>query len=231
MNKAAGFWLALLFVFAGGFGIWLATKYSASVSTGGSAAESDREYVKLPPDSKEPWLKEFTLTERSGKLVSSKDLAGKVYVTSFFFSSCPGSCLQQNEKVRELEQEFGKQGVQFLSITCDPDIDTPERLREYAARLQAHPEHWWFLTGDLTYIRRVAGEIFQIAMDRQTHSEKLFVKDKWGNARGFYDWKALDEMTHLKTELKKLLTETEPPADLKKPPQPTVVEPTTSEIE
>jgi cytochrome oxidase Cu insertion factor (SCO1/SenC/PrrC family) len=139
-----------------------------------------------------------------------------VYVTSFFFSSCPASCLRQNEKTRELQREFGKQGVQFVSITCDPEIDSPSRLREYAAKLQADPKEWWMLTGDLTYIRRIASEIFQIALDKQTHSEKFFVTDKWGNIRGNYHWNQLAEMTELKTELKELLAEQEPPADLKK---------------
>ena len=48
----------------------------------------------------------FTLTERSGKPVQWKDLAGKVTVTSFFFSACPATCLQQNQKVREIQQAF-----------------------------------------------------------------------------------------------------------------------------
>ena len=208
------FWLAVLLVAAGGYGIFLGARYSQSLPAGGSLAEPDREYVKLPADSQQPWLKTFTLTERSGKRVGSKDLEGRVYVTSFFFSSCPGSCLRQNEKTRELQREFGPQGVQFVSITCDPDIDSPARLREYAARLQADPAQWWMLTGDLTYIRRVAGEIFQIAMDKQTHSEKFFVTDKWGNIRGNYHWNKLNEMTELKTELKKLLAEQEMPAEL-----------------
>jgi len=224
MSKTVGVWLAIAFIFLGGTLVWFGAKY-AQRSSSGNSPEIDREYVKLPADSSQPWLKDFTLTERSGKQVGTKDLAGKVYVTSFFFSSCPGSCIRQNEKVKEIQSQFGKQGVQFVSITCDPDIDSPVRLREYAAKLQADPKEWWFLTGDLTYIRRIAAEIFQIAMDKQTHSEKLFVTDKWGNIRGFYAWNDLAEVTALKASHTKLLAETSPPADLEKPAS-TATEPT-----
>jgi cytochrome oxidase Cu insertion factor (SCO1/SenC/PrrC family) len=103
----------------------------------------------------------------------------------------------------------------FLSITCDPDIDTPERLSEYANRLEADPQQWLFLTGRLIYIRRVAGELFSVALDKQTHTERLIVCDKWGNTRGSFLWNKLDEVTQLKLLVDKLLTETEPPATTK----------------
>src|SRR4029434_1771492 len=125
----------------------------------GHASEPDPEYQKLPADATSKWMTGFTLTERSGKQVHWSDMQGKVAVTSFFFSSCPALCLQQNQKVREIQQAYRGQNVEFLSITCDPDIDTLERLREYADRLQADRSQWLFLTGELTYIRRVAGEL------------------------------------------------------------------------
>jgi cytochrome oxidase Cu insertion factor (SCO1/SenC/PrrC family) len=220
MSKPVLFWLALLLLGSGAFGIYLGVKSARDAVANGNSSEPDLDYVRLPPDAGQDWLKEFTLTERSGKRVGSKDLAGKVYVTSFFFSSCPANCLRQNQKVRELQQEFGKQGVQFVSITCDPDTDTPSQLREYAAKLQADPNQWWFLTGDLTYIRRIAGEMFLIAMDKKVHSEKLFVSDKWGNMRGFYSWQDLAEMTKLKRELAKLIAEDSPPPELAQKPKP-----------
>jgi cytochrome oxidase Cu insertion factor (SCO1/SenC/PrrC family) len=153
----------------------------------------------------------FTLTERSGKEVQWKELEGQVSVTSFFFSSCPALCLQQNQKVREIQRSYQGKDVVFVSITCDPDIDTPTRLREYADKLQADHQQWLFLTGELTYIRRVAGELFRVPMDKQTHSEKLIVADKWGNIRDSFHWNKLDEVTKLRLLVDKLLAETEEP--------------------
>lgn len=188
---------------------------SAGAVPHGAASEPDREYQKLPRDSSSDWMTSFTLTERSGKEIQWKDLEGKVRVTSFFFSSCPANCLQQNLKIREIQQAYQGKDVVFLSITCDPDIDTPERLREYATRLQADPNQWLFLTGSLVYIRRVAGELFSVALDKQTHTERLIVSDKWGNNRGSFLWNKLDEVTQLKLLVEQLLAENQPPASTK----------------
>ena len=126
-------------------------------------------------------------------------------------------CLQQSQRVGELQTAFAGKDVVFLSITCDPDTDDPERLREYADRLGADREQWLFLTGRLIYIRRVAAELFSVALDKQTHSEKLLVHDKWGNPRGQFHWNKLDEVTQLKLLVGKLLAETVPPPENAKP--------------
>ena len=70
---------------------------------------------------------------------------------------------------------------------------------------------WLFLTGKLIYIRRVAGELFSVALDKQTHTERLIVCDKWGKIRGTFHWNKLNEITELKLLAHKLLAETEPP--------------------
>jgi cytochrome oxidase Cu insertion factor (SCO1/SenC/PrrC family) len=178
----------------------------------GSASTRDATYQKLPADSQADWLTGFTLTERSGKEVRWQDFERKVRVVSFFFSSCPGTCLQQNQKTREILQSYSGKDVTFLSITCDPDTDTPERLSEYAMKLEAPASQWLFLTGRLVYIRRVASEVFQVALDERTHSERLLVCDKWGNVRGGFHWNKLDEVTQLRVLVGKLLEETQPPA-------------------
>jgi cytochrome oxidase Cu insertion factor (SCO1/SenC/PrrC family) len=186
---------------------------SAGAIGRGSQAAVDPEYQKLPADGQSGWMEGFTLTERSGNQVQWQDLVGKVRVTSFFFSSCPANCLRQNLKVQEIQQAYAGKDVVCVSITCDPDTDSPERLREYAAKLNAPPDQWLFLTGRLIYIRRVASELFGVALDKQTHSERLIVCDKWGKVRGAFLWNKLDEMAELRLLVDKLLLEKEPPAE------------------
>jgi protein SCO1 len=181
----------------------------------GSEAVVDADYQKMPADGASDWMEDFTLTERSGKQVRWSDLEGKVRVASFFFSSCPASCLQQNLKIRDIQRAYAAKDVVCVSITCDPDIDSPDRLREYATKLEASPDRWLFLTGPLKYIRRVASEMFNVALDKQTHSERLFVCDKWGNVRGGFLWNRLDDMAQLRLLVDKLLVETEPPAEFR----------------
>jgi cytochrome oxidase Cu insertion factor (SCO1/SenC/PrrC family) len=212
MNKSILGWLAVLFLVMGGTIVWLGLKY-AGAGGAGSQSEPDLSYLKKPADASQEFLEHFTLTDQAGKTLASKSLAGEVYVTNFFFSSCPGTCLQQNQKIREIAREYGPKGVRFLSITCDPEIDSPERLREYGSKLEADTKHWSFLTGELIYIRRVAGEIYRIPLDKQTHSERFFVTDKWGNIRDDFAWNKLDQITAMKLQLDKLLDEKEEPAE------------------
>jgi cytochrome oxidase Cu insertion factor (SCO1/SenC/PrrC family) len=203
-------WVAVLLVVMGATGVWLGVKYAGAGSRVGSSAQVDPAYLKAPADASQEWLKEFTLTDQTGRQVRSQDLAGQVYVTNFFFSSCPGTCLQQNQKIKEIAQVYGPRGVRFLSITCDPEIDDPGRLAEYGSRLGADPSYWSLLTGELLYTRRVASEVFQVALDKQTHSERFFVTDKWGKIRGNFEWNKLDEITEMRLLLDKLLAEEEP---------------------
>jgi cytochrome oxidase Cu insertion factor (SCO1/SenC/PrrC family) len=215
MNRGVLLFLAIASLVTGGAGLVLGSMYIERLrTTPGSASEPDPEYRRVPADAGSKWMTGFTLTDRSGKQVQWKDLQGKVTVTSFFFSSCPATCLQQNQKVREIQQAYQGKDVVFLSITCDPEIDTPDRLREYADRLQADKAQWLFLTGDLPYIRRVAGELFGVMLDKHVHTDHLIASDKWGNVRGRYNWKQLDEVTKLKQQVDQLLVETEEPAEL-----------------
>lgn len=208
MSKTLLGWLALMLVVMGS--IFLALGWRA-LQTGKSGSSSETDYRQVPASASAQWLKSFTLTERSGKKVGTKDLRGKVYVTNFFFSTCPGPCLTQNRKFEEIQQQYADKGVQFLSISCDPEVDDPGRLRSYARKFEIKGDHWWFLTGDLLYIQRIAAEIYQVPLDRQTHTERFLVTDKWGNLRGQFHWGKPEQMTDMKSLLEKLLAETSPP--------------------
>lgn len=175
-----------------------------------SGAESVRDDSPPSPAPTE-WLKEYTLTERSGKKFHSRDLAGKVHVVNFFFSKCPTACRSQTAAVSRIAKEFGPQGVQFLSITCDPANDTPATLSLYANEFGADPNQWLFLTGDMTYLRRVGAEVYSLAVDVGTHSESLLVLDKWGQIRQRFSWKDATQISEMKTFLTELLAETERP--------------------
>src|SRR5688500_15192722 len=71
------------------------------------------------------WLTRYELTERSGRKFRSEELQGKVHVVNFFFAKCPTFCRVQTAAVQALHNEFAAKGVVFLSITCDPENDTP----------------------------------------------------------------------------------------------------------
>jgi len=153
----------------------------------------------------EGWMSEFQLTERSGKKVTSDELKGTPYVVSFFFSTCPSICIQQNQKVEELQSMFADQGVRFVSISVDPETDDPATLREYAARFNADDDQWLFMTGDLNYIRRVGAEVFRLAVDEKFHTEKFVLVGKQGEIIGYYAWPEKRQYEQLKSDIRNLL--------------------------
>jgi protein SCO1/2 len=160
--------------------------------------------LSKPPEDEE-WLSRFELTERSGELVSSEELKGAPYVVSFFFSTCPSICVQQNQKLAELQEEFEGQGVRFVAISVDPETDTPEVLQEYAARFNADKDQWLFLTGDLDYIRRVGTEIFRQPVNKQFHTERFVLVDPDGKVEGFYNWPEPKQLSMLKEKINEFI--------------------------
>jgi protein SCO1/2 len=219
MSKAVLAWLGILFIAMGSTFVYLGIKYSLpAVEVQTVRTGIDRDYEIKPPSADEPILTEFTLTERTGRKLGTADLAGRVSVTNFFFTHCPAECLKQQRAFEIVQREYGPQGVQFVSISCDPENDTPSRYQKYVAEqrfdIAKDGEAWWFLTGDLGYIRRIAAEIYQVPLERFTHTEKFEVRDKWNNPRGSFSWKDGKSLVDCKLMLDKLLKETEPPADV-----------------
>jgi protein SCO1/2 len=177
-----------------------------AVFTNDGPVDPDTVTEDEPSMAPEGWMTDFVLTERQGTSVSSDDLIGQPYVVSFFYSTCPSICVQQNQMVQELQKEFKSDGVRFVSISVDPETDTPEAMREYAARFGADPEKWLFMTGDLTYIRRVGAEVFRLAVDQKFHTEKFVLVDAKGAIVGYYSWPEPKQFQKLKADIRTMIT-------------------------
>jgi protein SCO1 len=160
---------------------------------------------KKPAGSDKAWLEQFELTERSGATVTSAELKGQPYVVSFFFSTCPTICTRQNEKVALLQQKFKGQPLRLVSITCDPEVDQPEVLQLYAKKFNADPKQWLFLTGELPYLRRVAAELYFVALDRRFHAEKFILVDSNGAIYSVYDWNDAKQYEELQVDIQAML--------------------------
>ena len=175
-----------------------------SSSSAGTAAPKSLA-SQQPAGAEEEWLSKFELIERSGKLVSSDSLKGEPYVASFFFSTCPSICLRQNDKVQQLQERFQGQPVKFVSISCDPEVDRPAVLSQYADKFNADKEQWLFLTGDMGYITRVGGEMFGLSVMRRFHAEKFILVDAEGNNVNYYTWTEPGQWQALIEDLEKLI--------------------------
>ncbi len=102
---------------------------------------------------------EFTLTDQNGKRIALKDLRGKVLAITFIFASCADTCPLLTARMAGLQDRLGADfgpRVYFVSVTVDPEHDTPGVLKRYAETHRANPAGWAFLTGTPSEIREVA---------------------------------------------------------------------------
>ncbi len=101
---------------------------------------------------------EFTLTNQNNQRTSLSALRGKVVAITFIYTTCADTCPLLTAKMASLQGRLGPDfgpRVQFLSITVDPERDTPEVLKRYAEGHGAQSAGWAFLTGPPSEIRAV----------------------------------------------------------------------------
>ena len=158
-----------------------------------------------------PPLTEFTLTDQYGKPFSSESLRGKVWVASFFFTNCPAVCWRLNQTLAALQETDPHRDVRYVSITCDPENDTPEALLKYAEHFKADPARWTFLTGPMDLIQRIGQDFFQISVEKGAHTDRACVVDRQGRIRGRFRLTEPDQVELLKKLLDGVEAE-EPPA-------------------
>jgi protein SCO1/2 len=144
-------------------------------------------------------LPPFTLTDQRGQPFGTRDLAGKVWVADFIFTSCQEACPLLSQKMAELGRRARHLGPDFhlVSISVDPQRDTPARLAEYAARYGASPLGWSFLTGPADAIEAAVTGGFKVGMGKEKlpgdgnfwqifHGENLVLVDRQLHIRGYF---------------------------------------------
>jgi protein SCO1 len=166
----------------------------ALVPIGRTLAGSRAPALRLP-------LPAFELTSESGKVVRRTDLQGEVWVASFIFTSCPSICPKLTSRMAELsERTKGLDDFRLVTITVDPENDTPEVLATYAKSYDADPARWTFLTGPLDQITEAVVGGFKVVLGKEerepgifeiVHGERVVLVDREGYIRGYYE--ATDE--------------------------------------
>lgn len=149
----------------------------------------------------------FSLTDSDGKPFESDSLKGKLWVADFFFTNCPGPCPRMANQLKRVQQETsGLNDLRLVSITVDPERDTPEVLRAYSQRYAAQPGRWLFLTGRKDIIRNLMSEAFYLgfADNLQEHSTRFVLIDATMKIRGFYDSFAKDGIEKLIEDIRTL---------------------------
>ena len=167
-------------------GLWLAVL----VGTTPSLAHTTSHEQRLP--SIGPAL-EFELTSQDGKTVALHDFRGRVLAIAFIYTSCPDVCPLLTEKMAQVQDELGPDfgtRIAFVSITVDPENDTPAALGAYAESHGANLAGWNFLTGAPKMIGEVA-QRYGVAVSRTAdgqveHTLLTTLVDKHGQMRVQY---------------------------------------------
>jgi len=174
----------------------------------------DNPFQECPlADTTQHYIPDFTFTNQLGQPVGKAEMVGKVTIVDFFFTSCPSICplmSTEMERVNDMFREEPK--IQILSISIDPEFDTPEILKGYADKYNAQAGKWDFLTGEKTETYQLAKCGFILPTldgmgvpDDFAHSDKFVLVDELGRIRGFYSGTNREEVDLLMLEAKVLM--------------------------
>ncbi|HEV2972305.1 MAG TPA: SCO family protein [Pirellulales bacterium] len=211
-STALVFWLLLALAATGSYAGWIMLRHpnEKTADADPPQGQSDFSRTNIPPDG--PTIPGFKLTDQDGKTFDSKSMMGRVWVASFFFTSCPGPCYKLNQELAGLQLDSDLDAVKFVSITCDPADDPPAELRRYAARFSADPKRWTFLTADDDRTLKVGKESFAVPMAEKTHSELAVVLDRKSRIRGYFNLVDAADVIRLRKRLREMLAEKDSPA-------------------
>jgi len=148
-------------------------------------------------------LPSFALVDQEGKPFGPAEARGKVWVADFIFTSSSGACPRLTARMRTLQDRLDPaERIGLLSVTVDPERDTPQKLAEYARISGAHGSLWKFVTGPQRDVERTVVTGFHVAMGKVPveatgdalraqafeilHGDRLVLVDGRGRLRGYY---------------------------------------------
>jgi len=147
---------------------------------------------------------DFVLLNEDGKTVSTRTMKGSVWIAEFIFTHCAGPCKEMTARFNEMQKTVHDKDVKFVSISVDPERDTPAVLKDFGKDAGAIPGRWTFLTGDKSMVFATARGMLVPALPATEdspllHSEKFILVDAMGKIRSVVDSKddaAVAKMIH-----------------------------------
>ena len=152
----------------------------------------------------------FSFINQDGVPFTEKDLNEKITVLNFIFTSCPGPCPIMTQNMTGLYQDFEQvEGVQFVSITVDPDVDTQGILKQYAKINGVKDDRWQFLTSSIEAIKDLKKNGFMLYAEElpRGHAIKFVLIDQNGQIRKYFDGTEEASMAVLRKDITNLVKE------------------------
>ncbi len=157
----------------------------------------------------------FAFVNQDGKMVTDKDMAGKVYVVEYFFTTCKGICPKMNNNMRTVYEQFkNDSNFRILSHTSMPEVDSVPRLKWYADSMHVNTDKWIFLTGRKDSLYNMARTSYTIddpvnvlknIDDDFLHTQFWALVNKEGKVKKVYDGLKDSEVKAMIKEIKRML--------------------------
>jgi protein SCO1/2 len=144
------------------------------------------------------------MTDAENRPFTEKDLDGKIWIVDFIYTNCPAECPRMTSRMHRVEDRMeGQPDVRLLSISVDPNRDTPDVLKEFAGRYGAPNERWRFVTGDKATVHLLAYQTFHVGdvLGKIEHSTKFAVVDKHRTVRGYYSSFSEEDLSNMLTDV------------------------------
>ncbi len=159
-------------------------------------------------------ISDFSFYDQDSALITERTVEDKIYVTDFFFTSCPSICPRMKKNMRVLYEEFASEtDLMFLSHSIDTRHDSVPVLKAYADRMEIESERWHLVTGTKENIYGMAKQYMIAASEDPkapggyVHSGAFILMDKQRRIRGYYDGTKEADTRLLKKDIKRLLSE------------------------
>ncbi|WP_430425861.1 SCO family protein [Maribacter litoralis] len=169
--------------------------------------EEEKQFHKIP---------DFKLVDQLGDTLTQKSFEDKVYITDFFFTTCPGICLKMTNNMTKVQEAFlDNPEVAILSHSVTPSIDSVSVLKTYAEKNGVIDSKWHLVTGDKTEIYNLGRNEYFVENDLGIpkdindflHTENFLLIDKNKHIRGIYNGLNRASIAQLITDVDALLEE------------------------
>ena len=129
------------------------------------------------------YFTDITLVNQNGEKMRfySDLLQGKTVIINSFFATCQGSCLPMTRNLEKVQEALGDRlgkDARIISISVDPEVDTPTELKAFSKKFHARPG-WYFLTGSKENVEFVLKKLGQFVEDKNDHTNIFII----GNER------------------------------------------------
>ena len=171
---------------------------------------------RLPGSLVQHTIDTFSFTDQHGHIISSRQVAGKIHVANFIFTSCSSICPVMTKHMKLLQQAFQQDtGVVLLSYSVTPWIDSVSRLKQYAISNGITDPNWHLLTGDKNQIYTLARQSYfaeeDLGFSKDStdflHTEHVLLVDPAKRIRGIYNGTLQLDMEQLIADIRTLQKE------------------------